>query len=171
MREERFRKYHKKSHKKAIWITLITIIVLIILGVVFFFPLNNAMRSVSGGNDTPSDKVVKNELVKKVSSTKNGDAEHDKKVEKAAAALKATKMSDIIKSANSEPDAAKLLQQNSSLSSSESKAAAKTIFSDSKYDGLRQAVSDGNWYSAYNQYKTLSSDGSLTNLKNSISDK
>ncbi|APX71784.1 hypothetical protein M5C72_01165 [Companilactobacillus allii] len=168
MRQER---YHKKSHKKAIWITLITILVLIVLGIVFFFPLNNAVRNISGGNDTPSDKVVKSELVKKVSSTKNGNAKHDANVEKAATALKATKMSTIVNSANNESDAAKLLQKNSTLSSSESKAAAKTIFSDSKYDGLRQAVSSGNWYSAYNQYKTLSNDGSLTSLRDSISNK
>lgn len=167
MRQER---YHKKSHKKAIWITIITVLVLIVLGVIFFFPLNNAVRNISG-NDTPSDKLVKSELVKKVSSTKNGNAKHDAKVEKAEAALKDTKMSDIVKSANNESDAAKLLQKNSTLSSSESNAAAKTIFSDSKYDGLRQAINDGNWYSAYNQYKTLSNDGSLTSLRDSISNK
>lgn len=168
MRQER---YHKKSHKKAIWLTLATLLVLIVLGVVFFFPLNNTFRSISGGNDTASDKLVKNELIKKVDSTKNGDLAHDKRVDKAAADLKKTKMSDIIDAANNQDKAATMLRQNSSLTSDQANAAAKKIFSDSKYDGLRQAVNSGNWYSAYNQYKTLSNDGSLTELKNSISDK
>ncbi|WP_125566576.1 hypothetical protein [Companilactobacillus insicii] len=171
MRQERYQRYHKKSHKKAIWITLITILVLIVLGIIFFFPLNNTVRNISGGNDTPSDKLVKNELIKKVASTKNGDLKHDQRVDKATDTLKKTKMSDIIQSANDRSKAIKLLQQNTSLTGSQSKTAVNKMFSDSKYDGLRQSVAKGNWYSAYNQYKTLSSDGSLTELKNSISTK
>ncbi|WP_125588959.1 hypothetical protein [Companilactobacillus jidongensis] len=168
MRQER---YHKKSHKKAIWITLTTILVLIFLGIVFFFPLNNTVRSISGGNDTPSDKVVKNELIKKVDSTKNGDLKHDQKVDKATKALKKTKMSDIIQAANNQKKAASLLKKNTALTSSQADSATKKIFSDSKYNSLRQSVSNGNWYSAYKQYRTLSDNGALTKLKNSISTK
>ncbi|WP_334329519.1 hypothetical protein [Companilactobacillus sp. HBUAS59699] len=171
MRQERYQRYHKKSHKKTIWITLITVLVLIILGIIFFFPLNNTIRNISGGNDTASDNMVKNELIKKVDSTKNGDLAHDKRVDKAAATLKKTKMADIIAAANDQKKAATMLQQNSSLTTSQANAAAKKIFSDSKYDGLRQAVNSGNWYSAYKQYKTLSNNGSLTELRNSISTK
>jgi len=168
LRQER---YHKKSHKKAIWITLATIVVLIVLGIVFFFPLNNTVRTISGGGDTPSDKIVKNELIKKVDSTRNGDLKHDQKIDKATKALRKTKMSDIIQAANNQKKAASLLQKNSALTSSQANAATKTIFSNSKYNGLRQSVSKGNWYSVFKQYKDLSNDGSLTKLKNSISNK
>lgn len=80
-------------------------------------------------------------------------------------------MSDIIQAANNQKKAASLLQKNSALTSSQANAATKAIFSNSKYNGLRQSVSNGNWYSAFKQYKALSNDGSLTKLKNSISTK
>ncbi|WP_125715379.1 DUF4234 domain-containing protein [Companilactobacillus kedongensis] len=162
-------RYKKKSHKKAIIITLVTFFVLMIIGVVFFFPLNNAVRTISGGNDTTSDRLVKDELVKKVESTRNGDPQHDKKVSEVSKNLKNTRMSDIMKSAGDQSKAAKTLHENTALSSADSKKVAKEVFSDSKYDDLRKSVSDGNWYSAYNQYRSLSNDGSITELKNSIS--
>ncbi|MFD1417791.1 hypothetical protein [Companilactobacillus keshanensis] len=162
-------RYKEKSHKKGIILTLVTILVLIILCIVFFFPINNTIRNISGGNDTASDKLVKDELVKKVESTRNGDLQHDKKVSEVSEKLKNTKMSDIMKSAGNQSKAAKTLNENTTLSSSDSKKVAKEVFSNSKYAGLRKSVGDGNWYSAYNQYRSLSNDGSITELKNSIS--
>lgn len=161
-------RYNKKSHKKTILIIIITLVALIAIGVIFFFPLNNTVRNISGGNDTATDRMIKEELVRRVDTTKNGDPHHDKKVAKAVKSIKGTKISDIMKAANDQDKAAKELHNNTPLSSSASKEVAKKVFNDSRYDKLRQAVSSGNWYSAYNQYKELSNNGSLNELRNSI---
>lgn len=163
-------RYKKRSHKK-IWLIVIALIVLILVGgIIFFFPLNNTIRNMSGGNDTLSDKAIKNELVQKIESSENGDPSHDKKILKAANSLKNTKMSSIMKAAGDQNKAAQELHDNTSLSKDESKKVAKKVFSDSNYDQLRKSVSNGNWYSAFKQYKRLSNDGSLTELKNSINE-
>lgn len=163
-------KYKRKSHKK-IWLIVIALIVLIIaVGIIFFFPLNNTIRNMSGGKDTLSDKAIKNELVQKIESSENGDPNHDKKIMKAAKSLENTKMSSIMRAAGDQNKAAQELHDNTSLSTDESKKVAKKVFGDSNYDQLRQSVQNGNWYSAFKQYKRLSNDGSLTELKNSINE-
>lgn len=158
---------HNKRSKKPLIITLVTIIVILMLGVVFFFPLNNAIRNVTG-NDTASDKVVKLELVKKVKSKKNGDATKDKKIDRAASILGKKKMSQIMSAANDQDKAANLIADSSSLSKEQAQKAAQKIFSDDSYSGLRKAISDGNWYQAYQQYQKLSNDGQLTQLQQDI---
>jgi len=71
---------HRKKSKKPLILTIIcAIVVLLILCVVFIFPLNNMLRSVTG-NDTPGDKAVKSELVKRVKSKKTGDSTKDKRL-------------------------------------------------------------------------------------------
>lgn len=162
-------RHMKKSHKKRIWIIVVSVIALIAIGIIFFFPINNTVRDISGGNDTASDKLVKDELAKRIEATKTGDPKHDDKVNKAVDDLKKTRMSDIMKAAENQNKAATELHNNTSLSSSESKKVAKEIFSNSKYDKLRQSVNDGDWYSAYSQYKSLSNNGSIDELKNSLS--
>lgn len=158
---------HTKRSKKPLIITLVTIVIILVLGVVFFFPLNNAIRNVTG-NDTASDKVVKSELVKKVKSKKNGDPAKDKKIDRAASILGKKKMSQLMSAANDQDKAANFIADSSSLSKEQSQKAAQEIFSDDSYSGLRKAISDGNWYQAYQQYQKLSNDGQLTQLQQDI---
>lgn len=158
---------HRRSNKKPLVITLIAIVVILILGVVFFFPLNNTIRNITG-NDTASDKVVKSELVKKVKSKKNGNPKRDEKIDRAASILGKKKMSEIMSAANDQKKTAALIEDSSSLSKEQSQKAAQEIFSNSDYTPLRKAVSDGNWYQAYQQYQKLSDDGALNQLQKAI---
>lgn len=158
---------NRKNKKRLILSVSLTVVALIVLGIIFFFPLNNFLRSATG-NDTPSDKVVKSELVKKVKSKKTGDPKNDEKIDRAASILDKKKMSEIISAAKSENKTANLISDSSSLSKTQSQKAAQVIFSNSEYDGLRNAISDGNWYQAYQQYQKLSNDGALNQLQKAI---
>jgi len=158
---------HRKRSKKPLIITLVSIVVILVLCVVFFFPLNNMIRNATG-NDTASDKVVKSELVKKVKSKKTGDPSKDKKIDRAASVLGKKKMSQIMSAASDQNQAANLIENSSSLSKAQSQTAAQEIFSNDAYSGLRSAISSGNWYQAYQQYQKLSSNGQLNQLQQDI---
>ncbi|MQS53030.1 hypothetical protein [Companilactobacillus mishanensis] len=171
MRETR---NNRKTHKKVIWITLASVLVVIALAITFFFPINNAMRDLSGGKDTVTDAALKDQLVKKVDKDKNkssnsaNDPTDDQQVKQAVTSIKKTSTQDIMQSANDESKAASILQKNTTLSAAQSRAAAKEMFSDTRYNGLRKSISSGDWYGAYNQYQTLAKNGSLDALKASI---
>lgn len=158
---------HRKGNKKPFVITIVAILVVLILCVVFFFPLNNALRNMTG-NDTASDKVVKSELVKKVKSRKTGDPTKDKKIDRAASVLDKKKMSQIMSAASDQNKAATLIQDSSSLTKEQSQKAAQEIFNDDSYSDLRSAISNGNWYQAYQQYQKLSESGQLSQLQQDI---
>ncbi|CAJ1192233.1 hypothetical protein CPR19088_GLDEOEPO_00362 [Companilactobacillus paralimentarius] len=158
---------HRRKSKKPLIITIVSILVILVLCVVFFFPLNNMIRNATG-NDTASDRVVKSELVKKVKSKKTGDATKDKKIDRAASVLGKKKMSQIMSAANDQTQAANLIESSSSLSKDQSQRAAQEIFSNDNYTALRQAVSSGNWYQAYQQYQKLSGNGQLNQLQQDI---
>jgi hypothetical protein len=156
----------KRWPKVLAWV-LIGIATIIILVVIFFTPLNNAMRSATG-NDTPADTVVKNELVKRIDASKTGDPATDAKINAAVKKLKKTKMTTIMKAADNQQQLSKLLNSDTSLSQSQAKAATKIIFKSGQYTDLRQAVAKGKWVAAYKAYKQLSGSGALTYLKNSV---
>lgn len=158
---------HRKRSKKPLIITLVSILVILVLCVVFFFPLNNMLRNVTG-QDTASDKVVKSELVKKVKSKKTGDPKKDEKIDRAASILGKKKMSQIMSAAGDQQKAANLIESSSSLSKSQSEKAAQEIFTNDNYSELRSAISDGDWYAAYKQYQKLSGDGQLNQLQQDI---
>jgi len=158
---------HSKKNKKPLIITLISIVVILVLCVAFFFPLNNFLRNATG-NDTASDKVVKSELVKKVKSKKTGDPAKDEKIDRAASVLGKKKMSQIMSAADDQDQAASLIESSSSLSKNQSQKAAQEIFTNDNYDGLRAAIGKGNWYQAYQQYQKLSEDGQLNQLQQEI---
>lgn len=158
---------HQKKSKKPLIITLVSILVVLILCVVFFFPLNNLIRNATG-NDTASDKVVKSELVKKVKSKKTGDPKKDEKIDRAASILGKKKMKQIMSAADNQSKAASLIEDSSSLNQEQSQKAAQEIFSNDNYTGLRNAISSGNWYEAYQQYQKLSDDGQLNQLQQDI---
>lgn len=159
---------HRKKNRKPLILIVVSVLVILALCIVFFFPLNNVLRNVTG-NDTASDKVVKSELVKKVKSKKTGDSAKDEKIDRAASVLGKKKMSQIISAASSQQKTADLIQDSSSLSKEQSQKAAQEIFTNDSYSGLRNAVSDGNWYQAYQQYQKLSNNGQLNQLRQDIS--
>lgn len=163
-------RHQKKNKKSLILIIIMSLLILVALCVVFFFPLNNMLRSATG-NDTPSDKVVKSELVKKVKARKTGDVKKDEKIDRAASVLGKKKMSEIISAANSENKTATLIEDSSSLSKEQSQKAAQEMFSNDEYSGLRTAISNGNWYQAYQQYQKLSDNGELNQLRQDINQK
>lgn len=158
---------HRKRSKKPLIITIVAILVILVLCVVFFFPLNNFIRNATG-NDTASDKVVKSELVKKVKSRKTGDPAKDKKIDRAASVLGKKKMSQIMSAADDQTKAATLIESSSSLSKEQSQKAAQEIFANDSYTAIRQAISSGNWYQAYQQYQKLSGNGQLNQLQQDI---
>jgi len=158
---------HRRNNRKPLIITLVSIVVILVLCVVFFFPLNNVLRNTTG-NDTASDKVVKSELVKKVKSKKTGDPTRDKKIDRAATVLNKKKMSQIMAAANNQSQAANLIESSSSLTKDQSQKAAQEIFTNDSYTGLRDAISNGNWYQAYQQYQKLSNNGQLNQLQQDI---
>jgi len=158
---------HRRKSRKPLVITLISILVILALCVVFFFPLNNALRNITG-NDTASDKVVKSELVKKVKSKKTGDPTKDEKIDRAASVLDKKKMSEIMASAKNQQKAATMIESSSSLSKEQSQKAAQEVFTNSDYNSLRSAISNGNWYQAYQQYQKLSDNGDITQLQQTI---
>jgi len=158
---------HRKTNRKPLIITIVSIVVILVLCVVFFFPLNNLIRNVTG-NDTASDKVVKSELVKKVKAKKNGDPKRDEKIDRAAKVLDKKKMSQIMSAANDQNQAANLIENSSSLSKEQAQKATQEIFSNDAYNGLRKSISAGNWYQAYQQYQKLSDDGEINQLQQDI---
>jgi len=158
---------HRRKNRKPLIITLVSIVVILILCVVFFFPLNNVLR-ITTGNDTASDKAVKSELVKKVKSRKTGDPAKDKKIDRAATVLNKKKMSQIMAAANDQSKAANMIESSSSLTKDQSQKAAQEIFTNDSYSGLRDAISSGNWYQAYQQYQKLSNNGQLNQLQQDI---
>lgn len=159
---------HQKKTKKPLVLTII--ISLLVLCVVFFFPLNNMLRSATG-NDTPSDKAVKSELVKKVKARKTGDPKKDEKIDRAASVLGKKKMSEIMSAADSQDKTATLIEDSSALTKEQSQKAAQEIFSNDEYSGLRTAINNGNWYQAYQQYQKLSNNGELNQLQQDINQK
>lgn len=158
---------HRRKNRKPLIVTLISIVVILILCVVFFFPLNNMIRNATG-QDTVSDKAVKSELVKKVKSKKTGDPTKDKKIDRAASVLGKKKMSQIMSAAKDQQQTATLIQDSSSLTPAQSQKAAQEIFSNDECNGLRTAISDGNWYQAYQQYQKLSESGAISQLQEDI---
>jgi len=158
---------HSKKNRKPLVITIVSILVILVLCVVFFFPLNNVLRNATG-KDTASDKVVKSELVKKVKSKKTGDASKDAKIDRAAKVLDKKQMSQIMAAANNQEKAANLIESSSSLTKDQSQKAAQEIFTNDSYSGLRNAISSGNWYQAYQQYQKLSNNGQLNQLQQDI---
>lgn len=162
---------HQKKTKKPLVLTIIiSLLVLIVLCVIFFFPLNNMLRNATG-NDTPSDKAVKSELVKRVKARKTGDSKKDEKIDRAASVLGKKKMSEIMSAADSQDKTATLIEDSSALTKEQSQKAAQEIFSNNEYSGLRTAINNGNWYQAYQQYQKLSNNGELNQLQQDINQK
>ncbi|WP_125770710.1 hypothetical protein [Companilactobacillus furfuricola] len=160
---------HRKprNKKKSIFYVILGIVVVLVLGVIFFFPINNAIRSATG-NDTPSDKLVKNELAKKIEAKKTGDPNADKKIDQSAKKLKGIKMSEIMQAAKDQQSAAKLIQRSSSLSPQASQKAAQELFNDPKFNGIRESLSTGDWVKTYQEYQDLSKDGSINQLQQDL---
>lgn len=160
---------HRKprSKKKSLFYVILGIVVVLALCVIFFFPINNALRNATG-NDTPSDNLVKNELAKKIEAKKTGDPEADKKIDQSAKKLKGIKMSEIMQAAKNQQSAAKLIEKSSSLSPQASQKAAQEVFSDPKFNGIRESLSTGDWVKTYQEYQDLSKDGSIGQLQQDL---
>ncbi|WP_065911796.1 hypothetical protein [Secundilactobacillus paracollinoides] len=165
----RSRQVKSRKRRCPVVVTIIIAILLIIIicGALFFTQINNAMRSATG-KDTPADTVVKNELVKKIEASKTGNAQTDAAIDKAATTLKQTKMSTIMKAAKNQNQASALLDKTTDLTAAQSKAATTVVFHNAAYSKLRTAIADGNWVAAYNQYKTLSTNGNFSTLEGEL---
>lgn len=144
--------------------TLLGIVIALVLALVFFVPLNNVIRNATG-HDTPTDALVKDEIIKKVRTEKTGNKDQDKRADEYVSRLKGTKMSAIMKAATDEEKAAVMIHNSSNLSMKASQKAAEELFNNTKYNQLRKSVSKGDWLQTYQQYKKLSNDGSLTQLR------
>ncbi|MFD1430559.1 hypothetical protein [Lacticaseibacillus mingshuiensis] len=157
----------KRRWPKILLAIGLTLIILIGLGVAFFPQVNNGLRTLAGGN-TPADNVVKDQIVQRIDAAKNGNPDTDATLDQVASTLKATKMSTIVAAAQSQTKAADLLQSAASLSSTQAKAAAQVLFSESQLQPLREALAKGDFYGAYKAYKTVSETGAAQALKAAI---
>lgn len=153
--QKKARSKHKRRWPRVLAILLGIIVVLGILLVVFFTPLNNTYRSVTG-NDTPADNAVKSELVKQIDARKTGDPTTDAMLDQAATTLKNTKMSTIVSAAGNQGKMADLLQSTTGISATQANTAAAAVFSSSELTPLREAVAAGNYVKAYQEYQGLS---------------
>ncbi|WP_125709428.1 hypothetical protein [Companilactobacillus zhongbaensis] len=160
---------HRKqnSKKQTVFYSILAIVVVLVLCVIFFFPINNAIRNATG-NDTASDKMVKSELAKKIKDRKTGDPKADEKIDKSARILEGVKMSEIMKAANNQQSAAKLIEKTSSMSPEASQKAAQEIFTNPQFDQIRQSMSDGDWVKTYQNYQDLSKNGSIGTLRQEL---
>lgn len=161
MREARRRSQKKpRARRKRRWprviaILLGLIVVLGVLAVVFFTPLNNTYRNVTG-NDTPADSAVKAQLVKQIEKRKTGDPTTDAVLDQAATTLNNTKMSTIVQAAGNQDKFSHLLQSTTGVPAAQANTAAAAVFSTSELTPLREAVAEGNYVKAYQEYQALS---------------
>lgn len=153
--QKRARKNRKRRWPRVVAILLGLIVVLGLLVVVFFTPLNNTYRNVTG-NDTPADSAVKSQLVKQIESRKTGDPTTDAVIDKAATTLNNTKMSTIVQAAGNQAKFASLLQTTTGAPAAQANTAAAAVFSSSELAPLREAVAEGNYVKAYQEYRSLS---------------
>lgn len=148
----------KKRHHPGRWVAAILgiIVLVIVLGVVFFTPLNNAVLTASGGNDTVADKAVKSAVVSKLESAKTGNSTVDGAIDQVESTIKDTKVSAVMQAAKSESSMTSLLESKG-MNSTQASAAANAVYSTSALDGVRSEVAKGNWYGVYQQAQKLSS--------------
>lgn len=148
------RRPHKRRWPRVLGILFGLIVILGILLVVFFTPLNNAYRSATG-NDTPADSAVKNELVKQIDANKTGNPTVDGVLDQAATTLKNTKMSTIVAAAGNQSKFARLLQSTTGIPAAQANTAAGTVFATSALTPLREAIAAGDYVKAYQAYRNL----------------
>ncbi len=148
---------HKKQSRKGFKFFLsLIIIVIILIGIVVFFPsLNNTWRSVSG-NDTPADHAVKTQIVKRLKAEKTGNAQKDQLIDRGTSVLNKTKMSTIMQAATEKQKAANLLQKTTAIPPQRAQTIVNAVFSDPQLTSTRQAIAQGDWYQAYQDYEKLS---------------
>lgn len=159
---------HRAPRKKRRWpkifgFTLLGVVILGILAVVFSVQLNNGLRSATG-KDTPVDTAVKSQLVKGIEAKKTGDASHDALIDKAAETIQQTPMKTITEAAGNQQKAAELVSQTTGVPEASAQVVTQAIFNDSKFDGVRKAMANGDWVQVYQQGKTLSSDPDIQAL-------
>ncbi|WP_054664988.1 hypothetical protein [Lacticaseibacillus camelliae] len=153
--QKKTKKARKRRWPRVIAILLGLIVVLGVLVVVFFTPLNNTYRNVTG-NDTPADSAVKSQLVKQIETHKTGDPTTDAALDKAASTLDNTKMSTIVQAAGNQDKFASLVQATTGVPAAQANTAAAAVFSSSELAPLREAVAQGNYVKAYQEYQALS---------------
>lgn len=169
----RQQRLHPTKQKKRRWPKVLIgflIVVAVLVGLVIAFPFqtNNALRSAMGGRDTPVDTAAKNELIKKLDSTKTGSVAGDELISEAVSRLRNTSMQQVRDAAQSSSAAAKLIQQNTGLSDTQAQALSSFVFSHPQFSGMRTAVADGDWLQAYREYQQLTSSGDMATLRSDI---
>ncbi|KRM87227.1 hypothetical protein [Lacticaseibacillus thailandensis] len=146
----------QKRHHPGRWVAAILAIVIavVVLCVVFFTPINNTVRTATGGNDTVADKAVKSVVVSKLDSAKTGNSTVDGAIDQVANTIKTTRVSTVMQAAKSESALAALLTSKG-MDSAQANTAANAIYSTSALDGVRAQIAQGNWYGVYRQAQQL----------------
>ncbi|MFD1484807.1 hypothetical protein ACFQ5J_06155 [Lacticaseibacillus baoqingensis] len=163
MQRRKTRTKKKQRWGRRLLLAIIVIAALCGLGVVFFPQLNNTWRSANGGNDTPADTAVKTAVVKELNQQKTGNAATDSVIDAAAQAITNTKMATVMAAAKDQTTAAQLLTQ-AGLNSSEAQLVTNTLFNTSAFDGVRQALAQGNYVDAYQAAKQLRNNENVASL-------
>lgn len=157
----------KKHWGRRLFITLLVLVAICGLGVVFFPQLNNTMRNASGGNDTPADKAVKSALVSQLNAQKTGDATTDAAIDTATSAITNTKMSTLMKAAQSQSAATAMLEQNG-LSASAATAVSSAIYNTSALDNVREKLASGDYVGVYQAAKDTATSSDWSSLASQL---
>ena len=166
--QRRRQRLRKKHWGRRILITVLILVAICGLGVVFFPQLNNTMRNVSGGNDTPVDKAVKSALVSQLKAQKTGDATTDAAIDTATTAITKTKMSTLMKAAKDQSAATAMLERNG-LSASAASAVSSAIYNTSALDSVRDKLASGDYVGVYQAAKATANDSSnLSSLTSQV---
>ena len=165
--QRRRQRPRKKHWGRRIFITLLVLVAICGLGVVFFPQLNNTMRTVSGGNDTPADKAVKSALISQLNAQKTGDATTDAAIDTATSAITNTKMSTLMKAAQSQSAATSMLEQNG-LSNSAATAVSSAIYNTSALDNVREKLASGDYVGVYQAAKDTATSSDLSSLASQV---
>ncbi|MGK0607352.1 hypothetical protein [Enterococcus gilvus] len=148
----------RKKNKHRLFKSIVAVILLMGIGLLFFRNLNNTVRTLGSGKDTPVDKVVKREVVKKINTAADGTQDQEKKayLVKAADFLNKQPMSKIMELASNEQQASQALQSEEGIPKDIADEKVHEIFTSPEYSTIREKISNGDYYGAYDEYKKIS---------------
>ncbi|WP_429976005.1 hypothetical protein [Enterococcus sp. DIV0086] len=148
----------RKKNKHRLFKFLVAVILLMAIGLLFFKNLNNEARTLNSGKDTPVDKVVKREVVKKINNAAEGTQDQEKKeyLTKVADFINKQPMSRIMELVNNEQQASQALQSEVGVPKNIADEKVHEIFTSPEYSMIREKISNGDYYGAYNEYKKIS---------------
>ncbi|KRN27227.1 hypothetical protein IV38_GL000719 [Lactobacillus selangorensis] len=153
-------RHHRNKKRRHVWgWALLIIAVIVVACFILYRPINNTFRQMSGGSDTPTDKVEKT-AIKTVVKKKTNSATAAK-IEKI---LDETPLSEIQAAANNKKDAAKLISKVNGKSTTANEKIVKKVYADSRFNDARQDLNNGDLTKLAKDYQSLKKSGALDDI-------